>query len=268
MSSIAGYFDRHGDDDARASLQRISLTGDLLGNLYGEHAYVVDEDARVGAGTGGTAYWVAGNRATMLLAQIDMLRQAVRKRGTLWRVRFPDGARQWKTARFLRMSQPQVTNDRLFKASVTCEFESAMTNWHAETATTFSKRVTDGTTRNMLVSNPGATAYDAVLTVTAVTGPIVNFTVNCEELGIALGFLPTAVTGHATGLLAGESFVMDAGRLIATLDGDDAYVAFGDLSGPHTAPGWLPIRRGNWAFELYSEDGTADFELSFYPQFA
>lgn len=253
VDSVGGFFDRFGSDDARAARQPI-----VISNLvWGETAYLVDNNGNNIVDDDGN-YIIAGNDAQMLRAQLVALREKVRKRGTLWRTHLDDETvREWKTARFLRMGQPQQVRDRKFMATVSLEFESAMTYWHAENATTYSGSVTAGSTHYFLVENPSETVDDAVMTVTRSSGTITAVSLACTDLGIAWSW---------AGLLgSGESLVVDAGSQGIA---EGATAAFSGFTLTGSAKGYMPIERGNWIFALTTTGGNATYELSLYHQFA
>lgn len=252
VDSIGGFFDRYGSEDGRATRQPIVITHLVLG----ETTYLVDNNGNNIVDDLGN-YIIIGNEAQILRAQLVALREKVRKRGALWRKRLDDNVLEWKTARFVRMSQPQIVQDRVFKATVTCEFESPMTYWHAAAATTYTKSVASGTTDYMLVENSGETVNDAVMTVTRTSGTVTAVQVLCAALGI------NWVWSGSLG--AGESLVVDEGEQ-GIAEGVTA--AYSGFSVAGSQPGWMPIQRGSWVFELTTVGGAADFELSFYHQFA
>lgn len=253
VDSIGGFFDRFGSDDARATRQPISITHLILG----ETAYLVDNLGNHIVDNNGNRI-IAGNEAQILRAQLVALREKVRKRGTLWRTRLDDETvREWKTARLLRMGQPQRVRDRKNMATVTLDFESPMAFWHAEDATTFSTSVSDGTTAYLVVENPGETVNDAVVTVTRTSGTVTAVQVTCTDLGI------NWVWSGSLG--SGESLVVDEGEQGIAEGGVAAYSGF-SVAG--SQPGWMNIQRGSWVFQITVTGGTANFELSMYNQFA
>lgn len=252
VDSIGGFFDRYGDDDARAARQPITFTG----LVWGETWYLVDNNGNNIVDDLGNNI-IIGNAAQILRAQLVALREKVRKRGTLWRKRLDDNVLEWKTARFVRMSQPQIVQDKVFKANVTCEFESPMTYWHAAAATTYSKSVAADTTDYMLVENSGETVNDAVMTVTRTSGTVTAVQVQCTDLGI------NWVWSGSLG--AGESLVVDEGEQGIA---EGATAAYSGFSVAGSQPGWMPVQRGSWVFELTTVGGAAEFELRMYEQFA
>lgn len=253
IDSIGGFFDRYGDDDARPQRQTIPVTG----LVWGEDTFMTDSDDGTFVDDGSDS-WIVGDGPTMLRSGVTALRDKVRKLGTLWRLRL-DGTtvREWKTARFLRMSQPQTVQDRVFKAHVTCEFETDMTNWHAEEAVTFSGSMAAGVDTDLVVDNPGATVNDAILTVTRTSGTITNLFFACAELGIVLSWIGS--------LGAGDVLVIDEGAHTVLKNGANAYIQFSILG---SVKGWMPIQAGSYTFLVQVTGGDATVEVSFFNQFA
>lgn len=259
VDSIGGFYDVYGAAPARAQRQTISLSG----TVFGELTYLVDEDGDYIVDEDND-YLIAGDALTMLRSQLAAMRSAVRKLGTLWRMRLEWGqfggeVREWKTARFLRMSQPQVVGDRLLKAEVTCDFETHMSNWHAEEATTYSIDTTLGDWDYIAIENPGELVNDAVLTVTQTSGAIIAVVIRSVGMGIDLTW-----TGGTLG--TGQSLVIDS-RSVTLPDG--IVDAFGGIlldQTNHTVAGWLPIPSGAHSLGIYVNGGTATVTLSYYVQ--
>lgn len=254
VDSIGGFFNRFGSDDARAQRQPITING----LVWGEDTFMDDGEGGSDSTETYADAWLIGDGETMLRSQLQALRDKVRKQGTLWRVNFDNDARQWKTAYFTRMGQPQVVDDRVFKAAVALEFEPLMTNWHAEEAVTFSVNTTAGVTATMSVENGGgATAHDAVLTITRTSGTITNIAIGSVDLGIGLSWIGS--------LGAGNVLVIDGGAKTVLKDGAASYTQF-TVAG--TVPGWLPIQPGSYEINIITTGGAATCELTFFEQFA
>lgn len=250
VASIGGYFDLYGDSDIGTEAQTIPVAGVILG----ETEYWEDEAGNILVDEAGVAVSF-GDAPTMLHSKLSALRESVRKRGKLWRERMSDDVRQWKRVRFQSMSQPQQVRDRDFMASVTCQFETAMANWHAEDATEVSATATSGVPVYLLVTNSGATIDDAVLTVTCSSGPITAVTLTCTALDVAWTW-----TGSLT---AGQQLVVDAGTSEVSQNVTDAYGGF-TLSGG--ANGVMPIEPGTWVFVVTVTGGGAGVSLSYFSQ--
>lgn len=256
VDSIGGYFDLFGGDSAQAQRQIISLSGLLVGEVE----TLVDELGDEIVDDLGDELVTAESEAADLRSQVESLRARVRSRGQLWRVLLEDETvRQWKTARFVRMSQPQVASDRAFKVSLTCEFETAMTYWHAEDATTSSGSATSGAPLALVVDNGGETVEDAVLTVTRTSGTITAVAVVCTSLGLSWTW-----TGSLT---AGDVLVVDAGLQTVEENGAGVYSGFA-LSSSHSASKWLTITPGPHLMYVTTTGGNATVSLSFYHQVA
>lgn len=258
IDALGGMFDRYVDLESKANAKPIVLTG----LVWGETTYVVDEAGDYLVDEAGD-FVIAGDDTAMLRSQIAALGEKVRKKGTLWRKRLDDNVREWKTARFRRMGQPQTVRDRAFMATVTCEFESAMVNWHAETPRTYTGAASEGSPATFTVSNPGEIAYDAIVTVACTSGELTLITFFNDSMGGVQwqwGFTRTVANG--------QTLLVDAGGqgVVGAEDGLAAYAYFylvGSL-----APGWMPIARGTQMIQILVEGGSADVSLEFYPQFA
>lgn len=257
--SVGGYYDAYGAGDANAALTNHTLTG----IYWGETTYLVDEAGNRFVDEAGNRF-IIGNGSTMLRSQITDLRDKLRKRCTLWRYYLDDATmvptrRDWKTVRFVRMSQPQVQGDMVFKAEISCEFEPLMphmANWHAETLTTFSTSATAGVAKPFMVENPGETVEDATLKVTCTSGTITTVSIICAELGISLLW-----TG---GIGSGQVLTIDDGRDAVSINGVDSYGGFSRTY--HTARSWLRLPQGNYPFAVTLVGGAGTVAMNFYAQ--
>lgn len=250
VASIGGYFDQYGTSDTETEAQNIPVAG----VVWGETEYLEDEAGNIVVDEAGVAV-TSGDAATVLHSKLSALSQSVKKRGKLWRIRMSDDVRQWKRARFQSMSQPQAVRDRDFMATVTCHFETAMTNWHAAAATTVSGNATDGTPLYLVVSNAGVTVDDAVLTVTCSSGTITSVALTCAALDVAWTWTGSLTTGQA--------LVVDAGNQEVSENAVNAYSGF-SLTG--VASGVMPIETGTWVFVVTLTGGTGVVSLSFFVQ--
>jgi len=251
LASVGGYFDRYGERDSNPALAPISLTGDVLG----ENEYLGDETGGYVVDEGGGLI-TSGSVAAVLRARLAELKEKVRTRGTLWRLRLDDDVREWKTARFLHMSQPQNVKDRLFKANVTCVFESTMAAWRAESPNIYTGVATPSVSVVLVAQNPGETVYDAIATITCASGTITRVDLACPEAGVAWTW---------TGILAsGQVLVVNAGTQAAAIGAVDAYNGF-TFSG--TTRGIMPVPSGIWVFTVAVVGGNGNVNFSFYPQF-
>lgn len=251
-SAVGGNYDLYGNANGNAQPQTLSMTG----TYWGEIEYLVDETGDYLVDETGD-YLIEGSVAADLRSQVAALRAKVRTRAPLWRRRLDDDVRDWKEARFVRMSQPQIKEDRDFKAEITCEFETLMTNWHAADASVASASVAASSPTAVIVENSGATIEDAVITITRTSGTITALLVAAAELGVSL---------HWTGSLgSGDVLVIDSGAKTVRKNGADAYGDF-ELYTGHTARGWMPITPGNQAIVFTLTGGAATCAISYYYQ--
>jgi len=268
VRTIGGYYDAFATEDANAAVTNHKLTGVYLGAT----TYLVDELGNRFVDEAGN-HIIMGNGSTMLRAQLQALREKMRKRCTLWRVWMDDNPaaptiRQWKTVRFIRMGQPQEVTDRMVRAVVTCEFEPLMphmVNWRAETQTVLPKSASAGVATTIVVENPGETVNDARFIVTRTSGTITAIALNCDELGIGLQWTGSLGSGQTLEINDGNDSVSIAPTATSPLGGVDAYSGFG-LS-EHTAKSWLRLPQGMYNFTATVLGGNATVTMRFYPQF-
>jgi hypothetical protein len=260
--AIGGSVDAWGGEESDADgTQSHALTG-----LYwGETTYLTDEAGNRIVDEAGNRI-ILGNGSTMLRSQITALREVYRKQGTLWRAHIEEGTlavtkRDWKTATFDQMSQPQVVGDRVFKATITCGFSTQMSNWHAETQTVVSSSVTAGTQKLIIVENAGETVEDAVVTVTRTSGTVTAFSISCATLGIGWVWTGSLVSGDVLTIDDGADTVIkssSAGVLT------DSYSTWGKSD--HTARTWFRLPRGTHLFTCTTLGGNATVQFRFYTQ--
>lgn len=254
---IGGSVDAWGANDSDSEgIQTHTLTG----IYWGDTTYLVDEAGNRFVDEAGNPF-IFGNSSTMLRSQITALREVYRKQGTLWRAYIEEGTlavakRDWKTATFDQMSQPQVTGDRVFKATLTLGFSTLMQNWHAETQTTASVSTTAGVAATMMVENAGETVEDAALTVTRTGGTITTVSVACATLGISWFWAGSLGTGNVLTIDDGPDTIIKSGVA--------AYSGFGRTG--HTAKTLLTIPKGLHFFTVVTQGGAADIALKFYTQ--
>lgn len=262
QSVIGGSADLLGDEDSDADgVQTHTLTG----IYWGETTYLVDEAGNYFTDESGNRF-IFGNGSTMLRSQITALREVYRKQGTLWRALIEDGTLSvlgwnWKTATFDQMSQPQITGDRVFKATITCGFSTQMANWRAETQTTVSASVTAAVPKLFIVENAGETVEDGIVTVTRTSGTVTAFSLACTALGISWVW-----TGS-----------IGSGEVVTVNDGDDTVIksnaagtltnAYSGFSRPdHSAASWLKLPRGTHLFYVTVLGGNATVAFKHYTQ--
>lgn len=246
-----GAFDFRGNRRRRGRSAQFAVTGVLVGEIEYEVAHngnhIVDHSGnRILVGT-------ATNR---LRGQIEALRAKRGIQAPLWRIRLDDNERQWLTARLLEVQNPQTTDDRLFKASVTCQFETTMDAWRGATQIVKSGSLINGTI-GVNVSGGPVPIHDVVITVDPSGGSMTFLRISSPHQGIDLRF--TGPVG------ASQILTIDCGAQTVRIDGVDAYSGFA-LTGNHSAEGWCPIGTGLPVFEVESDRiGTISFK--FYYQF-
>jgi hypothetical protein len=263
VRAVGGYYDAFAAEDANGAVNNHTLTG----IYWGETTYLVDETGNRFVDETGNPF-IFGNGSTMLRSQVAALRAKIRSRCTLWRYWLDDNpaaavVRDWKKVRFVRMSQPQVTEDRVFKAEISCEFEPVMphmANWHAETRTDVNAGASNGIPVTFAVENPSETVGDGYFLVARTGGTITAVAISCAELGI--GLVWTAPSGLSIG--SGQTLVIDDGNDTVSLAGQDAYSGFG-LS-DHSAKTWLRLPQGLYNFTATVLGGNATVSYRFYPQ--
>lgn len=253
--SAGGLYDARGTGIGDAQPRTLPVRGVYVGQIeyIGDENgdYLVDEDDN---------YIIAAEAIPSMRAQLELLKEAVRKRGTLWRVRLEDETvREWKTARLLDAPHTIDTRNAPFVAEVNCQFDTMMEKWHAESMTTVSTGVSSGSPGYLIADNSGSLVEDAVLSIRATSGTITAVTIVCAALGINLEW--------AGALEPGESLVIDASET-PDLDGvEDAYDGF-SYGGDHTAEGWILIPVGQHVFAVTVTGGNAEITLDFYYQVA
>jgi len=252
LAAIGGYVDYYGTRRGTAQSQALSITG----VVWGETEYLVDEDCNFIVDENGD-YIIGGNAAVSLTSQLAALRDKARRRGSLTRQRLSDSYREWKTAHFLEMRQPQEVRDRDFMATVTCTFEMIDPGWHSETATTAGRTLPAGMQKPLYVQNGGGmTVEDAVVTVTRISGTVTQVDIDCTAQGIDLRW---------TGSMATGSLVIDCGAATVRKAGADAYVT-GFVQSGHTARTWLPLAQGTNELLVTVTGGDATVSVVFYAQ--
>lgn len=178
---------------------------------------------------------IAGTAATMLRAQVDVLRAMLGSEASLYRRREDDSAVQWVTARLLQLQQVRTVDDAGVVAEVAATFETLMPAWRSSTQTATSGTAAAAGTVALVIDNGGdVTVEDAVLTVTA-TAAISSVRVVSAQAGVDWTW-----TGS---LGAGSSLVVDAGAKTVRAAGVDAYSGF-VLGSGHSAESWLALVKG------------------------
>lgn len=253
MDSVGGTFDWIGTTRRKGRKQNISFTGVYLGELE----YLVDETGDLLIDDLGD-YLIVGNGKEMLVSQVAALLEKKGVRASLWRERLADDVLEWKTARLLQVTWPRKYEDHAVKANITCQFETSMEFWHAETATTTSASAVDGVTAGLMVDNAGQVVDDAIITVTRTSGTVTAVSLIGAELGINIAW--------AGSLGSGDVLTIDCGAQTVRKGSADAYSGF-TLGGSHTARGWLPIASGPQSFVTLVTGGNATVSITHYNQF-
>lgn len=251
LDSVGGVFDYYGTAPRLARRQQIEITGIYLGRT----AYLTDEAGNRLVDEAGN-YLIAGDAENRLRAQLQALRAKTGVRGPLWRTRQDDGAREWITARLLRVTHGKRQEEMAVMATVTCLWESMHTAWRAEMATTTAGSAVDGIALGINVSNGGdVTVYDATLTITRTSGTITTMVVIGPNIALSW-----------TGSLASGSLVIDCGAQTVEAAGADSYSGF-ELDTGHSARGWLPLETGITPLVITVTGGNATVTVTHYNQF-
>jgi len=251
LDSIGGAYDWRGSQRRKGRKQTIPLTGIYVG----ETDYLVDELGNYLVDELGN-FLIAGDPYQTLQASVTALMEKKGVRGKLWRKRLKDNVLQWKTARLLAVPWPRVWEDHALKASITCQFETAMEFWHAATATSTSVSASDGVPIGLTVDNAGQVAEDAVITVTRTSGTITAFTLTGN--GVSLSW--------SGSLGSGDVLTIDCGAGTVRKGTSDAYSGF-SLASAHSAAGWLPLSSGMNALVATVTGGNATVAISHYNQY-
>ena len=251
IDSIGGAFDWKGSEPRRGRKQDISATGTYVG----ETEYFVDETGDYLVDETGD-FLIAGDGVQILQEQVSALVDEVGNAGQLWRERLYDGMLHWKTARFLAMPWPRVWEDHALRATISCRFQTDMSFWHAEDATTIAHDASDATAQPFAVDNPGEVIEDAILTITCIADTITDISITGD--GIELEWTGT--------LDEWETLVIDCGNQEQQADAVDAYNGLTFGAG-HTVAGWLPLASGLNILLVTVTGGDATVTLSYYEQF-
>ena len=166
--------------------------------------------------------------STALRTQLDALRAKVGVWGLLVRKRDDDSVLQSVYARLLSVDGTWVLEDGA-SATLNLRWETGEPSWRAATGSTASGSVGGSTS---IVNDGTAPVVDAIITLTASGGALVNPTLTIAALGVALKW---------TGSIADtKALVIDCGAMTVKNDGANAYSGF-SLEAAHTARGWMPL---------------------------
>lgn len=253
QKSVGGNYDYRGSLVANPEPHILPVSGFYVGEVD----FIVDEAGNFLVDEAGN-YLISGDAYASMRSQVGAIRAKVRQRAPLWRVWVDDETvREWKTARLLNVRQSVTRNNPVAVADIALDFETMMTNWHAESATVVSGTAANGVPLLLAVSNLGAQIDDAVINVECTSGTITALTVTCVALGVSLAW--------AGSLGIGDALVIDSRADAPPTGSVDAYDGFTFGAG-HSARGWLPIAPGNYLIRLVTTGGNATASLTFYEQ--
>jgi hypothetical protein len=189
-----------------------------------------------------------------LQLKTDALKALIGLRGQLWRRRFFDAQRSWKTCRLLEVKHVETVEQAGVVSEVQSTYETMMNGWHAQTATSVAVNTTAGVATTLQTNNGGMLpVYDGVLTI-ARTGTAIT-QVRVTGTGIDITWTGT--------IAAAQSLVIDAGAQTITNGGADAYSGF--VLGASVSD-WLPLTLGNNILTITTTGGPATVTLSYYQQ--
>lgn len=208
-------------------------TGDVTPGLIGAAGGVYD---RYGARTvlprsreiAFRGRYDGSSSASALRTALDALRAKIGVRALLVRKRDDDAVLQSLYARLLTVDGRWLLEDGA-SAMLDLRFETAEPSWRHATGSTATGSVGGSTS---IVNDGTAPIVDAVVTLTASGGALVNPTLTIAGWGIYLKY---------TGSIADtKTLVIDCGAMTVKNDGANAYSGFSLESG-HTARGWMPL---------------------------
>jgi hypothetical protein len=189
-----------------------------------------------------------------LAVQTDALKAQIGNRGPLYRRRFHDNARQWKTCRLLEVRHVETVDQANAVSEVESAYETAMNGWHDATATTASRSAANGITRALLVNNSGLlTVQDAILNVARTSGTITS--VRVTGVGIDITWIGS--------IGAGETLVIDDGLQTVTKAGVDQYAGF---SLGASVNNWLPLPVGTTTLFVTVTGGNVTVTATYFNQ--
>lgn len=251
IDSVGGVTDYYGTLTRRARRYGIEVTGIYLGEL----TYLVDEAGNYIVDESGN-YIIAGDGVSMLRAQVQALRAKTGVRGSLWRIRQDDDAREWITARLLSVTHDKRREEMGRLAKISCTFESTHTAWRAETQTATSGTVASGVLHTLTVPVGGdVTVQDALFYANCNSGTITSVHVYNATTGIDWTW-----TGSTTGRL-----YVNCENGTVRIWTTDSYAGF-TLNSGHTAAGWMPLVPGlNW-IRVVVTGAAATVAISHYNQ--
>jgi hypothetical protein len=252
-ASIGGVYDVAGSARRWPGAHQFSHKGIYeAGGSFTIDRITTNGDTRV-TSTGDTRVIIA-NPIYELMQKTDSLKAMIGTRGALYRRRYFDQARSWKTCRLLEVRHTETVEQASVVAEVESVYETSMNGWHAATATTVSADISSGVATPLNVFNSGILpVYDGVLTVTRLGSTITQVTVTSPLTNLVW-------TGT---IAAAQSLVIDAGRQTITNGGADAYS--GLVVGASVTE-WLPLNVGTNVITVTATGGNAHVDFVFYAQ--
>lgn len=252
-NSIGGVFDSYGANRRYPGVHRFLHKGKYEGKTSAGYIRVtVDDDIRLTKS--GDTRVVAYQPLLELQTQTDALKALIGVRGPLWRRRYSDDARQWKTCRLLEVQHVETVAQAGVVSDVQSSYETAMNGWHAEAATVVSGSASAGVALPLTAANAGLLPIcDAVLTITGTSGTITQIIVGGGGVGITW-------TGS---LLPGQVLQIDAGNRTVTKDNNDSYSGFSLAANVQE---WLALGVGTSYLAVTLTGGNGAVSLSYYNQ--
>lgn len=252
-ASIGGVYDVAGSGRRWPGAHQFSHKGlyEAGGNFTLDRITTTD-DTRVTSD--GRTRVIVTNPIYDLMQKTDALKALIGTRGALYRRRYFDEARSWKTCRLLEVRHMETVEQASVVAEIESTYETSMNGWHAATATTLTVGASSSIATPLTVQNSGMLpVVDGVLTITRLGSTITQ--VRVTGAGIDLTWTGT--------IAAAQSLVIDGGRQTITSGGADAY---GGLVLGAGVTEWLPLSVGTNVITVTVTGGNANVTLSFFAQ--
>jgi hypothetical protein len=195
-----------------------------------------------------------------LQLKTDALKALIGQRGALWRRRFFDGQRTWKTCRLLQVNHIETVEEAGMVSMVESAYETAMNGWHAQSASVVSQALSAGVAAVITFTNNGLLpVYDGTIKVDRTGAAITQVRVTGAGLDLTwAGTIPTA-----------QSLTIDAGAQtvqLAPTAGGAATDAYSGFTLGAAVSDWLPIVPGVQSISVTVTGGPANLTVSYYPQ--
>lgn len=254
VDSVGGAFDWLGSTRRRGRRQIITFTGTYSGEVHN----LIDDASDPLVDDGGDNL-IVGSAAQDVRASVTAIMEKIGQRGTLWRTRLDDDVQQWKTARLLSIPWEREVVDVGLLAELTCQLETTMDAWRAESSSSDSVGTSSGVPAALTVDNGGSLSVtDAIITVTHTSGTITQVDIDDAAAGIDLTW-----TGS---LGSGNVLTIDCGAQTVKKGSADAYSTF-SLGSGHTVQGWCPLAVGANPIVVKTTGGAATVAITYYEQF-